>query len=162
MKRRKFLRLLGVGSVTTLATPAVFAATATRPQLDAVPKLMYDGRYSLAGDYAKRMRDNGIASVDTAGDVVGLWHRDLDAFRLQPGQMMLGYTTWSDYQALQMLIDDARLGRDNRIQGRGNPMRLVLLQQHSGRRWPEALAMHFPRPLHRQKGVQLVTWLAYR
>jgi len=161
MKRREFLKLLGVGGVGTLATAAVLPAMA-RSHADVAPKLVYDGRYSIAGDYAKRMRDKGVASVDTAGDVVSLWYQDSGAFRLRPGQMMLGYTTWSDYQALRMLIDDTRLGRDNRIQRRGNPTRLVLLQQHSNRHWPESLPVHFTPPSDREKRVQLVTWLAYR
>jgi hypothetical protein len=121
---------------------------------------MFDGRYALAMDYAKRLHKKDIATIDTQGDLVGLWYQDSSAFRLESGQVMLGYTTWTDYQALRILIDDARLGRDHRFGRQGNPNRLILLQQNPGQAWPEGLAEFIPSPLNRQERIQLVAWLA--
>jgi hypothetical protein len=160
MTKRDFLKLLGMGGAGILATPGVLAAMAARPRVSAVPKLMFDGRYTHAMDYAKRLHKKDIATIDTQGDLVGLWYRDSSAFRLESGQVMLGYTTWSDYQALRILIDDVRLGRDHRLQRQGKPSRLKLLQQNPSQAWPKGLAEYNPSPANRQERIQLVAWLA--
>jgi hypothetical protein len=160
MNRREFVKLLGLGGAGMLVSPRLLATMSIQAQSNLTPKLIFDGRYPFAMEYAMRLHQSGIPSVDTEGDLVGLWYRNSDAFRLRPGQAMLGYTTWSDYRSLRILIDDARLGRDPRLERQGNPGRLTLLQQDSGEPWPQALAGHFPATSGSESGVHLVTWLA--
>lgn len=159
MTRREFLKLVGMGGLGMLAAPGVLATMATTTsRAHVAPKLLYDGRYANATAYANRLRDKGIPAIDTQGDLVGLWHRNFDAFRLQSAQAMLGYTTWSDYQALRILLNDARRGRVNRLESPADPGRLVLLPQHSSRDWPEGLANCFSSTLNAEKRVHLVAW----
>jgi hypothetical protein len=131
------------------------AAMSAGAQRNLQAKLIFDGRYPLAMEYAKRLHKRGISSVDTRGDLVGLWYRDSDALRLQPEQVLLGCTTWSDYQVLRILIDDARLGRETRILSQGNYGRPTHLRQDSG------VAGRFPETLSRENRVHLLTWLAF-
>ena len=161
MNRREFLSLIGVGSVGMLASPGVLAAMTTGIQNGVAPKLMFDGRYSDTLDYARQLQEKGIPAIDTQGDLVGLWYQDLNAFHLEPGQLMLGYTTWSDYQFLRGLIADARLGRESLFDRQGKSALSVHLQRQSGQDWPDALAINLPLPPNPDNPVHLVTWLAF-
>ncbi len=161
MKRREFLKLMGLGGVGLFTLPGALAAMAAGSQSKLKPKLIVDGRYPSAMGYAERLHQHGIPSLDTQGDLVGLWYRDADAFRMRSGQVMLGYTTWSDYQSLRILLDDARLGRDPRLGQQGNNVRLMLLQQDRDLAWPETIAGLLPATSDRENGVHLVTWIAF-
>ena len=160
MNRREFLEILGLGGASLLAMPSAFAATAVGNRGGEVAKLMFDGRYSLVRDHAHGLANEGISCIDTGGDMVGLWHRDPDAFSLASGQMMLGHTTWSDFQALRVLIDDVRLGRDNRIASREGHNRLAVLEQNPTRGRYGELARYCSSRFNPQQSVHLVAWVA--
>jgi hypothetical protein len=160
MNRREFLEILGLGGAGLLAIPSAFAATAIGNRVGEVAKLMFDSRYSLVRDHAHGLANEGISCIDTGGDLVGLWHRDPDAFRLATGQVMLGHTTWSDFQALRVLIDDVRLGRDDRIGSREDHNRFTVLEQNPTRGSCGELARYCSSRFNPQQSVHLVTWVA--
>jgi hypothetical protein len=164
MNRREFLEILGFGGAGLLAMPSCLAATATTTAIgksgEEVAKLMFDGRYSIVRGHANELANKGLSCIDTGGDLVGLWYRDPDAFRLMSDQVMLGHTTWSDYQALRMLIDEVRLGRDNRIACRAGPRQLVAIDKSScPSSCGEVLRYCSPR-FDPEDSVHLVTWVA--
>lgn len=159
MRRREFLKLVGMGGAGMLAAPGVLAAMTGKRRIRLPSKLIYDSRYANATAYANRLCDSGIPCIDTQGDLISLWHREFDSFRLRSTQAMLGYTTWSDYQALRGLLNDARLGRDSRYDHPGSPRRLVLLSPDSGRDYPEDPPIQFTSTSKQEANVYLVRWL---